>query len=393
MTIIAQPPATDLSTALAALDRLVGFDTVSARSNLALIDWAADELGAAGARLRRTFDGSGEKANLLASFGPQTDGGIVLSGHTDVVPTEGQQWSSDPFRLNREGDRLYGRGTTDMKGFVAAVIAAVTSQPMDGLARPLHIALSYDEEVGCLGIGRLVDDLVATEPLPATCIVGEPSEMAIVTAHKSCNVFETVFHGYEAHSSQTHLGVSATVAAARFITHLSDRFAELVAGAPPGTNLTPPFATFNAGIVRGGTALNIIPGQCRVLWEFRALPNDDAEGMARSFLAYIDETLLPSLSTGVAAARADTVTLARVAALDPTRNRAAREALLALGYTGDDGVAYGTEGGTFQAAGISTVVCGPGTIAVAHQPDEWLAVSELAAATTLVDRVIAAQRA
>ncbi|XWN30810.1 MAG: acetylornithine deacetylase [Devosia sp.] len=376
---------------LETLDTMVAFDTVSSKSNLALIDWAAQMLGAAGGRLRRTFDDTGEKANLLASFGPKVPGGIVLSGHTDVVPVSNQTWSTDPFTLTRKGGRVQARGTTDMKGFCAAAVAAVTAADLSGLKKPIHVALSYDEEVGCLGVPRLVDDLVANEPLPSFAIVGEPTEMRIVTAHKSANVFETVFEGFTAHSSQSHIGVSATVALARFIEHLHTQFAAFKANPDPTSALEPPYPTFNAGMVTGGTALNIIPSQAQMVWEFRTMPDQDPEAMLHHLLADIDAVLVPDMSNDHATLASHTKVLAMVRALDPAHNRTAREAVMALGdYDGDDAVSFGTEAGAFQDAGIETVVCGPGSITVAHQPDESIAIDQLAAATRLVDDVIAA---
>ncbi|MEM8853647.1 MAG: acetylornithine deacetylase [Pseudomonadota bacterium] len=379
---------------LQTLDTMVGFDTVSSKSNLALIDWAADLLEASGARLRRTFDDTGEKANLLASFGPAAPGGIVLSGHTDVVPVANQNWSTDPFTLTRKGERVQARGTTDMKGFCAAAIAAVTAADLSGLKRPIHVALSYDEEVGCLGVPRLVDDLVANEPLPAVAIVGEPTEMRIVTAHKSANVFETVFEGFAAHSSQSHIGVSATVALARFIEHLRVQFAAFKANPDPSSALEPPYPTFNAGVVTGGTALNIIPSEARMIWEFRTMPDQDPQAMLQDFLAVVDAEIVPEMSNEHATLASRTQCLAMVPALDPANNRSARKAVMALGdYDGDDAVSFGTEAGSFQGAGIETVVCGPGSITIAHQPDESIAIDQLAAATRLVDDVIAAAKA
>lgn len=384
------------ASALAALDRLVAFDTVSERSNLALIDWAEAELVAAGARVRRTPDASGRKANLLASFGPSGAGGIVLSGHTDVVPVAGQEWSTDPFRLTRRGDSVAGRGTADMKGFLAACIAGVTAADHATLRRPVHLALSYDEEVGCLGVPDLVETLVTHEPAPALAVVGEPTGMRIVSTHKSCSVFETVFHGHEAHSSQSHLGVSATVAMGRFVAHLDETFATMREAtrqtAPPAAvaTLEPPYPTFNVGLASGGTALNIIPGEARLVWEFRALPGQDPHGIAGSLEAHIDEVLVPAMSSARSALRATTRCLAMVPALDPAKNRAARDLLRAIGpYEGDDAVAFGTEAGFFERAGIPTVVCGPGTIAVAHRSDESLPLEQLAAAEKLVERVLA----
>lgn len=390
---------TPVSIALDVLEKLVAFPTVSSETNLPLIDYVEEVLRPTGARLTRVPDETGAKTNLLASFGPSAPGGVVLSGHCDVVPVAGQPWSSDPFRLTPHGDTVVGRGTTDMKGFVAACIAALSRIRADTLSRPIHLCISYDEEVGCLGVPSLVDRLVADEPLPDYAIIGEPSEMRIVTSHKSAAVLTTTFGGHAAHSSQSHLGVNAGLAAARFMAELDRRFTALRADAQakaadgPPSNLMPPFATFNVGAMSSGTAHNIIPHEAKVDWQYRMMPDEDVEMIAQAMDAFVNDTLIPSLSRPEHPLTVRTVQTAAVPPLNPAGNRAAREAVMALGpYDGDDGVAYGTEAGFFQAAGIPSVVCGPGTIEVAHQPDESLPVSQLAAATGLVDRVIQSAR-
>lgn len=392
---------TPVESALAVLERLVSFPTVSSDTNLPLIDYVEEMLRKTGARLHRVPDESGAKANLIVSVGPREAGGTVLSGHSDVVPVDGQSWASDPFALAREGDTVAGRGTADMKGFLAACIAALERVTAEDLARPIHLCVSYDEEVGCLGAPSLVSALLEREPMPRFAIIGEPTMMEIVTAHKSCVVSETVFGGHSAHSSQSHLGVSATLAAARFVGELERRFAVLrdeaegaAATKAPGANLSPPHATFNAGVISGGTALNIIPRDAGLVWEYRTMPHEDPEGVAREMDAFVRDELIPFYSRAEHPLTVETTRKALVQPLDPGGNRAAREALMALGpYEGDGAVAFGTEAGIFQAAGIPSVVCGPGTIEVAHKPDEALAVSQLAAASALVDRVIAAAKA
>lgn len=367
------------------LERLIAFDTVSSNSNLELIDWAADLLGGLGARLRRTFNNDGTKANLLASFGPVSVPGVVWSGHTDVVPVTGQNWSSDPFRVRSDHGRVYGRGATDMKGFLACCLGVVSELRQENLSRPIHLAFSYDEEVGCLGVPRLVNDLVQSAALPTLAIVGEPTMMRLVSAHKGVRVFETRFTGREAHSSQSHLGASATVHAARFVSHLAETFAELEKTTTDLPGLVPAHCTFNVGIMEGGTALNIIPQAARLVWEFRNIPEVDGEQLERTLLQYLSGTATEAIRRNCAEAGITTTRLASVPALDPKGNRPALELLSSLtDARGDDAVAFGTEAGSFQSAGIPTIVCGPGTIAIAHKPDEHIEVEQLAAAETFL---------
>jgi acetylornithine deacetylase len=375
--------------ALTHLERLVGFDTTSTNSNLPLIEWAAGLLAANGARLRYTFDDSKTKSNLLATIGPIAAGGVVLSGHTDVVPVVGQNWTSDPFQLTRRGDRLFGRGTADMKGFIAACLAIAPLAVACDLKRPIHFAFSYDEEIGCLGVPRLVDDMKESVPKPAFALVGEPTMMKLVTAHKGCCVFETRFVGRSAHSSQAHLGVSASVHAASFVNYLDQRLAPATSVASAIEGLMPPYTTFNVGVFESGTALNIIPRDARLTWEYRAIPELDTAAFTASVLAHLEQELLPKMQRTFPGASISTRQLAEVPVLDPRVNREVLALLSKIGgFEGEGAVAFGTEGGFFQAIGIPTIVCGPGSIEDAHRPDEFVDLDQMRQTTAFLEKIV-----
>ncbi|WP_186419672.1 acetylornithine deacetylase [Bosea sp. CS1GBMeth4] len=347
------------------LRRLVAFDTTSRRSNLDLVHWTADYLASAGARIRLTRDAAGEKANLLATLGPDEPGGIVLSGHTDVVPVDGQDWAGDPFALASRDGRLHGRGAVDMKGFVAACLAAVAGWRGGSLRRPIHIALSYDEEVGCLGVPLLIADLLAQGPPPALAIIGEPTQMRIGLRHRGFYGYRSVFRGRPAHSSDPRLGASAIEPAAAFVAALAS-LGGAEAGERNGT-------TVNIGKIAGGSAINIVPERCEVVWEVRP----PEAFMAGAVLAAV-ESLAGRLPAGVSV---ETTALARVPPLDCDPDGPAAGVARGLGGLWPPlAMPFGTEAGFFQQAGIPALVCGPGSIAQAHQPDEWIAVAELEAA-------------
>jgi acetylornithine deacetylase len=385
----------------AILERLVGFATVSRASNLPLIDWVEEWVTPFGGRCRRTWNDEGTKANLLVSFGPEGPGGILLSGHTDVVPAEEGTWhQEDPFRLTRRDGRLYGRGTADMKGFLAAVLAQVPEMGGAGappLAHPIHLALSYDEEVGCLGAPRLIEDLLAAGLKPAMAIVGEPTEMQLARAHKSVNLFRTEVRGLEAHSSQPHLGAGAILAASRLLAHLWDLGVRAqLEGDPLAMGFKPPWTTVQAGQIEGGTAANILPGRCTFSWEYRTLPGQDPDEIFRSMTSFCREVVLPDLTATAPEATIATEVLARVPALQPEGNDTAVVRLVRsllppdpVAGEGQSGVvSYGTEGGQFQEAGIPTVLCGPGSIDVAHRPNEFLEVAQIQKCTHFIQAIL-----
>ncbi|CAN7433282.1 acetylornithine deacetylase [Bosea sp. LjRoot90] len=353
------------------LRRLVAFDTTSRRSNLDLVHWAADYLESAGARVRLTSGASGEKANILATIGPDAPGGIILSGHTDVVPVDDQDWASDPFILASRDGRLHGRGAVDMKGFVAACLAAIPSWRARELRRPIHLALSYDEEIGCLGVPLLIADMLAHCPIPALAIIGEPTQMRIGLSHRGFYGYRSVFHGRAAHSSDPRLGASAIEPAAALVAAL---------GALGGGRSDGGRTTVNIGRIEGGSAINIIPERCEVVWEFR--PPDAAA--AETVLAMVDG-LAAGLGSGVSV---ETTPLARVPPLNcGPDNPAVGVARHLGGLWPPITMPFGTEAGFFQQAGIPALVCGPGSIAQAHQPNEWIAITELAAAGRFMARV------
>jgi acetylornithine deacetylase len=362
------------------IERLVGFDTTSARSNLALIDFAQHYLESRGARCRRTLDAGASKANLFASLGPAAPGGVVLSGHSDVVPVDGQPWDSDPFRVVERDGRLYGRGTADMKSFLATALALVPEFQAQPLRRPIHIALSYDEEVGCTGVGAMLRDITENLPAPEMVIVGEPTDMRIVNGHKGCYLFETRVKGQAAHSSQPHRGGNAILAAGRLIAFLAEAAAQKRRAAPADSPFDPPYTTFNLGQIEGGKAINIVAQDCSFTWEFRPLPGEDTEAIVAAFEAHAREAVLPALSEFAPGAAIETARLATVLPLAPEAEGAAESLVRRLSGVNDSGVvSFGTEGGIFQAAGLSTVVFGPGSIDQAHKPNEFITLAQVAA--------------
>jgi len=366
--------------------RLIAFDTTSRGSNLALIDFVQGLLEKSGAHCRRSADASGTKANLFATMGPHTDGGYVLSGHTDVVPVDGQEWSSDPFQAEERAGKLYGRGACDMKGFVGVALALAPEIARAKLKRPIHFALSYDEEVGCIGVRGLLDDLKTAGIKPALAIVGEPSEMKVVGAHKAGAVLHTHAHGREGHSSAPHKGASAVMMAGEFIASLEALGEELKSDSDP--RFDPPYTTVQANAIAGGTAVNILARECKLTWEYRTLPDRDAAAVLARALERAD-TIQRKYRKGAPDARLETELHASYPglAIDETSPALALAREIS-GANRIETVAYGTEAGLFQEAGIPAVVCGPGSIEQAHQTDEFVALSELAACEVFLRKVI-----
>ncbi len=378
-------------TSIDMLARLVAFPTVSRDSNLPLIDWVEEYLAPFGARCRRTWNERKSKANLFAAIGPDTPGGVVLSGHTDVVPVDGQTWHTDPFELTERDGLLYGRGSADMKGFSAVFLSRLASLNVTAMCKPLYLALSYDEEIGCLGIDRMVDDALQNFARPDFAIIGEPTTMRIVRAHKSINVFRTVVTGQAAHSSQPHRGAGAILAAGRIIEHLGSigRARRAAAG---NSGCEPPWTTVQVGTIRGGTVVNILPAHCEFLWEYRCMPDEDPELILQEMQAFIESDVLPELREFAEDAAIETTSIARVPPLQPDPAARAEHWVQSLRGVRDGGsgeVSFATEAGSFQRAGISSVVCGPGSIDQAHQPNEFIDPRELARCETMVDDVFA----
>jgi len=371
--------------------KLVSFDTVSANSNLALIEFVEAYLRGHGIASTRVANAEGNKANLYATIGPNVPGGVVLSGHTDVVPTAHQTWRHDPFTMVEENGRLYGRGTCDMKGFLAIALAMVPEFARAGLKVPIHLALSYDEEVGCTGCRDMIAEMAngGIAP-PRAVLVGEPSEMRLVVAHKGVNQFRTTVLGREAHSSQPQRGASANIAAGRLVAQIARMAEAAAARAPADSAFEPPYTSFQVGFLEGGSAMNIIPGRCEIGWEFRAIPGEDTEALVHDFETYAREEVLPGLRA--VAPEADIVTerLCGVVPLVPEHGGAAQAEALVRELTGRNDsavVPYGTEGGIFQQHGFSTVVIGPGSIDQAHQPDEYIELSQVEACTAFLHKL------
>ncbi|MDJ0949804.1 MAG: acetylornithine deacetylase [Alphaproteobacteria bacterium] len=373
------------------IDRLVAFDTTSRNSNLSLIDFVAEYLAGFGIESRRIFNEDGSKANLFATIGPDIAGGVVLSGHTDVVPVDGQDWHSDPFAVMEQDGRLYGRGTADMKSFIAVALAAVPEFLSRPLTTPVHFAFSYDEEVGCLGVRPMIREIVDKLPLPGVVVVGEPTEMRVATAEKGISGFETTVTGREAHSSAPDTGVNAIMVAARLIEFLERLGRELRERPPVGkgdAEFDPPYTTIGVGIIEGGTALNIIPKTCRFRWEFRPLPGFDPGDVTDRFEAFARREILPAMQRVDPAARIETEALASAPALEPMENSPAEALARALtGANTTAALSFASEAGLFQEAGIPAVVCGPGSIDQAHQPDEFIALDQIAACEDFMTRL------
>lgn len=371
------------------LARLVAFDTVSAKPNRELIDWIAGYLAAFGVAAE-IVPGPDGKASLHAVIGPRVDGGVVLSGHTDVVPVEGQAWSTDPFTLTERNGRLYGRGSADMKGFVALVLSLVPEMVASPLARPIHLAFSHDEEVGCLGAPRLLDHIAERSPTPRIAVVGEPTMLKPCDAHKGIEVFRTTVTGREAHSSAPDAGASAIVAASSIVGFIAAMAAEKRKAPLKGSRFDPPFTTFNVGTIAGGGAVNIIPRSCELVWEFRAAPGDDPEAILVRLEGHVRDVVLPALTARHPGGSVTTERLVAVPPLgsNPEDGHATALARQWSGANETGTVAFTTEGGLYQRAGFSTVVCGPGDIAQAHQPDEFISLDQMRAGEAFLRRIV-----
>ncbi|MBB4287344.1 acetylornithine deacetylase [Roseospira goensis] len=379
----------DIQPSVAMIRRLVGFDTTSRNSNLPLIECVRAHLAAYGIESTLVPNADGTKANLFATIGPPVPGGVVLSGHTDVVPVDGQAWDSDPFSLTERDGRLYGRGTADMKSFSAIALALVPEMLAAGLRHPIHLALSYDEEVGCFGAPDMIRTLRETLPTPRAVIVGEPTEMRVVAMHKGIRAYRVDVTGREAHSSQPHRAVSAVMTACELVHWLTLRAADRAAAPVPGSRFDPPYTTITCETIQGGTAHNIISKSCSFVWTARTVPEDDPDGLEAAFLA--EAARLDAGMTRIAPeAGIATTVLASVPAF---RQESASEAdRLVRSLTGDNGigaVSFAAEAGQFQQAGFSTIMCGPGSIDQAHQPNEFITLDQVRAGTAFLRRLIA----
>lgn len=373
------------------LASLIGFDTVSRHSNLELIDFVERYLAAHRVPAQRITNVDGSKSNLLARIGPAVEGGVVLSGHTDVVPVDGQPWTSDPFTLTeRQDGRLYGRGSCDMKGFLACALAQVPAWQALDLARPIYLAFSYDEEIGCLGAPAMIERLMADEPLPGAVIIGEPTWMQPIVAQKGITTLRTTVTGRESHSSQINQGMSAIHVAARLVMKIEAIMQELVDEGALEHVFNVQHSSLHVGLIEGGTAINIMARHCQFDWEIRHLPSDGFEALFARFeryakaleaelrerapeLSIVTEQLVDTVPALADRDNAPALALCRECLDDPSAD------------TG--GVAYATEGGQFQRAGLPTVVCGPGSIEQAHQPDEYIEIDQLQAGDRFMQRL------
>ncbi len=361
------------------LRALVGFDTVSRNPNLALVDYVQDYLERLGVPVRRITGADGQKANLVATIGPGDVPGYVLSGHTDVVPVDDQDWTSDPFMLRIAGGRAYGRGTADMKGFDACVLASVPEMLAAPLEVPLHIALSYDEEVGCQGAREIIADMRQWQPRPLGCFVGEPTSMDVVIAHKGKKSFRTEVRGTSAHSSTAPTAVNAVEYAADLVLRIRDIGRRLAREGARDALFDVPHTTAHTGQIHGGSTVNIVPELCWFDWEFRTLPEDDLDGLVAEVQAHATEVLLPQMRAVAPSADILFHPLSIIPAVDiaPEADLTALTKRLA-GRNAHRKVAYGTEGGMYQDdAGIPSIICGPGSIEQAHKPDEFVALDQL----------------
>ncbi|WP_293901807.1 acetylornithine deacetylase [Phenylobacterium sp.] len=377
------PAARDL------LEKLVGFDTTSRHSNLELIGWVEAYLDGLGVPHRRVPNADGSKSNLMATIGPAVAGGAVLSGHTDVVPVDGQPWSTDPFALVQKGERLYGRGACDMKGFLALALAAAPELAAANLKRPVHLAFSYDEEIGCLGAPQMIDVIARELPAPAVVVVGEPTNMEAVNGHKGIATFHVSVTGREVHSSQPHLGVSAVMEAVKLMASLNALSARLWDEADPASPFTPKGPTLTIGIVHGGTAHNILARECHFVFDLRTPGPRTPKEIIAPFLAEAAE-LDRTLKARAPEAGVMVEQRTDVPPFVPERDGVAEA--FARRMAGDNGpprvVAFAAEAGQFQQAGFSTVICGPGSIDQAHQPDEYVEVSQMQRGAHFMRRLI-----
>ncbi len=378
-------------TPLEMITKLISFDTVSRNSNLNLIDYVADYLAEYGVTSQKIYNDDKSKANLFATVGPDVDGGIILSGHTDVVPVDGQPWDTDPFTVTEKDGKLYGRGTSDMKSFSAIALALVPEMIEKGIKKPVHFALSYDEEVGCLGSPRMIEQIVEQGLKPRAVVVGEPTMMDIVTAHKGIVGLKTKIIGKEAHSSLVEDGVSAVMTGARLVNYIADMMAENKANMVPNPSYTnsPAYTTLHVGMMNGGTAMNIISRECEFVWDIRYIASDDPQSFIDRFNTYCETEILPAMQAIDPDCSIETKIVSSTAALGPENGGEAEMLCKALTGKNDTlSVSYAAEAGQFQEAGFSTVLCGPGSIGIAHQPNEYIELEQVRASEDFIRKLI-----
>ncbi|MEP1423220.1 MAG: acetylornithine deacetylase [Tateyamaria sp.] len=367
---------------------LIAFPTVSSDSNLDMIAYLATRLEDCGTDVHLFTDPSGKKANLFATLGPKKDGGIVLSGHSDVVPVIDQSWTSDPFKMVERDGRLYGRGSCDMKGFISSTIAMAPTFAENMRDRPLHFAFTYDEEVGCIGAAHIAQSLKQIGIRPSVAIIGEPTNMRIIEGHKGCFEYTTLFQGLEGHGSAPDLGVNAVEYATRYVTYLLDLKEKLRSMSHPDSAFDPPWTTVNVGALHGGSAHNVIAPKARVDWEMRPVQRSDADFVKSHLHAYCHEVLLPKMRAVYPDASIETEVVGEVEGLVPTLENEAQKIVSELTGTDDASlVPFGTEAGIFQNIGMDVVVCGPGSIEQAHKADEFVTVSQLESCIAMLSKL------
>jgi len=382
-----------MSASQSLLKSLIAFDTTSRESNLHLIEFVRDYLAGLQVPCSLIFNEQRSKANLFATLGPDDRPGIVLSGHTDVVPVDGQAWTVPPFELSERDGKLYGRGTADMKGYIACVLAAVPALLAAPLRLPVHIALSYDEEVGCLGVRSLLAELQQRPHTPLLCIIGEPTELKPVLGHKGKLAMRCDVHGAACHSAYAPNGVNAIEYAAELIGELSRIGSTLRAPHLQDPRFDPPFSTVQTGVISGGTALNIVPADCRFDFEIRALPDQDPQQVAQQLQTYAQQQVLPRMQAVNAASSLRFSELSAYPGLATDAHSQAAQLIAEFcGSEAFSTVAFGTEGGLFDAIGIPTVVCGPGSMDQGHKPDEFVSVAQLHACDVMLERLTLAVR-
>ncbi len=371
------------------IEKLISFDTTSHLSNLPMMDFIRDYLSAHGVSSTYVSNDDGTKANLYATIGPDIAGGIVLSGHTDVVPIAGQDWTSDPFTVAERDGKLFGRGTSDMKSYIAIALALVPEFVARPLKIPVHFAFSYDEEIGCLGVRPLVRKIADDFPLPRIVIVGEPTNMTVVNAHKSGYRFTTEVTGLEGHSSATQQGVNAIMYAGEMIVEINRIEQEMRERGDPSGRFNPPYTTVHIGMIEGGTGTNIIPKTCRFTWEFRGLPGIDDTEIPSRVDRFAQENLVPKMHAVSKETGITTTFGSSIPAFAPEDGSPAETLVKALARQNDTyAVSYGTEAGFFQAADMAAVICGPGDIEQAHKPDEFITLSQVDSCVGFMRRLI-----
>lgn len=377
-----------LDDAILILGDLVGFPTITTESNLALIEYLVDRLEPVGADIRLTYDETRLRANLLATIGPLTDDGVLLSGHSDVVPADEPDWTGAPFVAMRRDQRIFGRGTADMKGFIACAVASVLDLAPSSLERPLHIAVTFDEEVGCQGAPLLITDLSEFGIKPAMAMVGEPTGMSVVSAHKGMHEFTTTITGLEGHASAPGQAVNAIHYATRYVSGLLEVASRLEERAPAASPYEPPHTTISVGTIHGGMARNVVAAECAIEWEMRPVNQSDVDFVMEE-VHELERSLLKDMKNAAPRATITTANEGAVAGLeDVADSPAVRLAADLLGGSAAGAASFGTEAGLYQAADIPAVVCGPGDIEVAHRPDEHISIEQLESCLHFLDRLV-----